>query len=164
MSATVCCGGLLTGDGLITRWSLVQVQFATLFSVLEFMISKVKKIFIILYALPNPIVDTEEDRCNYVITKYIFAFFMVVGSILTSYMMADLINELVPLTLIKIKIMEIISVSILTVGAWGSLRWPAQTTKIKSHAEDFDDYISRIFSFCGFLMTLVSYQLVPNDL
>lgn len=114
--------------------------------------------------LPNPKVNSDDDQSCYIIVKYLYASSLTFGALLTSYMLADLINDFYPLPQFGIKLLQIISICILTIGIWGQLRYPLHKVEVNPKAADLDDKISRTFSFCGFFFTILSYYLIPCDL
>ena len=59
-------------------------------------------------------------------------------------------------------IFQTISVAVLTIGVWGQPGWKIQSWTGKSKAEILNEKISKSLLVIGFLLTTITYHLIPN--
>lgn len=121
-----------------------------------------KQILKYIWNHSNPQFESEEQKCDFVIAKYIFAFTLSAFLAWLSYDLAEFINEQVPLSSKGIMFFQMASVMIALVGVWGRAGWKIQSYSGESKAELLDAKISNILTIIGFFLSFCSFYLVPT--
>lgn len=126
--------------------------------------TKTSKICFLLKNLKNAPLTTEEERCDLVIAKYVFALGLAIGVIVNSYCAASLINKSFSFSVWEIAIFQTIGLAITAIGVWGQTVVKIQGWGCESKAEQLDDWISKMLCVAGFHLTFCSYFLVPTGI
>jgi hypothetical protein len=110
----------------------------------------------------DPQFKSEEQKCAFVIAKYVFSFVLVVCLAWVAYEIADSLNKETPLGHKAISIFQWISIFIAATGYFGQPGWKIQTWNRKSKAEQLDEKISLMLFLTGFFLSFLSFHLIPG--